>query len=435
VTEPSLGNSATVANLLAQESLRGLLEDASIPPDVRREMSDEFAALEAMLRKLELGELHIAVFGRVSVGKSALLNALTGKALFAVSVLHGTTQKRASALLQEFAVDGVHVIDTPGINEIDGEARERLAREVAARADLVLFVVDGDLTANEHESLAQLAESGRPMLLVLNKQDRYSTLERNQLLHSLRQHVAGKIRAEHVLAVSAAPAERVQIQLQPDGTEREVRVQPAADIAALKTAIANLMGKEGGLLAAVNAGWLAGELSDRLGQRIAEVRRELADRLIRSYALGKGLAVGLNPIPVADLLSAAGLDVALVLHLSKLYGLPMTRVEAGQLVAKIALQLAGLMGGIWGVHLVSSALKTASFGLSTALTVGAQGALAYYATFITGRAAQTYLIHGKSWGDKGPKRMVVEVLDSIDRDSILADAREQILRKLKPAGD
>jgi len=63
-------------SLHAVESLRALLDDAQIPASIRAQLAAEFTRLEAMLAKLERGELHIAVFGRVSVGKSALANAL-----------------------------------------------------------------------------------------------------------------------------------------------------------------------------------------------------------------------------------------------------------------------------------------------------------------------------------------------------------------------
>ena len=52
-----------------------------------------------MLAKLERGELHIAVFGRVSVGKSALANALLGEDAFTVGVLHGTTREATQRAL------------------------------------------------------------------------------------------------------------------------------------------------------------------------------------------------------------------------------------------------------------------------------------------------------------------------------------------------
>ncbi|HVT32409.1 MAG TPA: Era-like GTP-binding protein, partial [Rhodanobacteraceae bacterium] len=137
----------------AAESLRSLLDDANIPPSIRTNLAADFARLESMLAKLERGELHIAVFGRVSVGKSALANALLGEDVFTVGVLHGTTQDAAQRAWREVSGSGVHLIDTPGIDELDGEAREKLAFEVAGVSDLVVFVVDGDMTQRELDAL------------------------------------------------------------------------------------------------------------------------------------------------------------------------------------------------------------------------------------------------------------------------------------------
>ena len=93
--------------------------------------------------------------------------------------------------------------------------------------------------------------------------------------------------------------------------------------------------------------------------------------------------------------------------------------------------MALLMGTVWAVHFLSSALKLGTVGISALVTGGAQGALAYYATYIVGQAAESYLAAGKSWGEGGPKPVVREILDTVDRDSILAQAREDILARLK----
>ena len=414
-----------------RESLHQLLDDPDIPQSVRDALAPEFAEVRAMLDKLDQGELHLAVFGRVSVGKSALLNALLGENRFEVGVLHGTTTRSHRARWEENIQSGVHFIDTPGINELDGEAREQLAIDVAERADLVIFVCDSDLTASELAAIARLQQTQRPLLLALNKADRYSSTDLNALLSRLREHVAGKIRGEDVVACSALPAPRTLIRVDAEGNESEERQQPGADVQALRARILVIVEREGKTLSAVNAGLFAGRLADQVGVRITEVRRELANKLVRNYCLAKGIAVAVNPIPVADLLSAAALDVSLVVHLSKLYGLPLTRTEAGKLVATIVAQLAVLMGAIWGVHLVSAALKGISVGLSTALTAGAQGALAWYATRIIGDAAEEWLARGKSWGEQGPKRALQEILKNLDRESILRDARSEILARLK----
>ena len=413
------------------EALRALLEDESIPAPVRRELDADFAQIEALLGKLAAGELHIAVFGRVSVGKSALGNALLGRDAFATGVLHGTTRARDAQRWQEVAGQGLHLIDTPGINELSGEERERLAYDVAALSDLVIFVVDGDMTSAEIAALSTLATTRRPLLLVLNKADRYSDDERERLLARLREHSASYVRAEDVIAGAARPMDKRVVEIGPDGSEREFRVVQPPDVAALAARLKTIAEREGKTLAALNAGLFAGELSDRVAARIAAARRELADRVIRNYCLAKGIAVALNPIPVADLLAAASLDVALVVHLGKVYGLPLTRTEAGTLIGTICAQLVALMGAIWGVHLVASALKGVSAGLSTVVTAGAQGALAWYATEIVGRAAERYLILGKSWGEQGAKRAVADIVASLDRDSILREARAAIMARLR----
>ena len=88
------------------------------------------------------------------------------------------------------------------------------------------------------------------------------------------------------------------------------------------------------------------------------------------------------------------------------------------------------MGTTWVVHLVSSLLKAGSAGLSTVLTAGAQGAVAYHSTTVVGLVAEEYLVAGCSWGPDGPKQVIRNILDSIDRDSLLARAREDILARI-----
>jgi GTPase len=418
-------------SLHAVESLRALLDDAQIPASIRAQLAAEFTRLEAMLAKLERGELHIAVFGRVSVGKSALANALLGEDAFTVGVLHGTTRDATQRAWREVVGGGVHLIDTPGIDELDGETREKLAFDVAGVTDLVVFVVDGDMTQRERDALALLARTERPLLLALNKADRYGDDERERLIERLREHARGFVRAEDVVAVSARPAPLKRIRIDATGAEHLELAEQAPDIEALRQRLSAIVEREGKTLAALNASLFAGRLSDQVGARIAEARRELGATVIRQYCIAKGVAVALNPIPIADLLAAAALDAALVMHLGRVYGLPLTRSEAGSLIAVISAQLAALMGAIWGVHLAASALKGVSAGLSTVVTAGAQGALAWYATELVGRAAERYLIAGKSWGEKGPKRVVAEIVESLDRDSILREAREEILRRLR----
>lgn len=412
---------------LATESLRQLLDDQRIPQSVRDSLRDDYAQVRGMLDKLENGHIHIAVFGRVSVGKSSLLNALLGKNVFSVSVLHGETRTIHMQQWQEYSDGGIFLIDTPGINEVDGEEREKMAHDVASRADLVLFVVDGDLTDVEFQALKTVSSAHRPTLLVLNKADRYTEEEQRQLRTILRTHTQGLIAPENIIFTTAQAHRQTVIYIDENGEEREgVRERPV-NITALKTRLWDIIEGEGKTLAALNASLFADHLSKEVGQRILAIKRELGDKTIRMYCLGKGVAVALNPVPITDLLAAAVIDASMIVHLSKLYGLPIARHEASDLVRTILAQMLILMGTVWAVHLVSSALKLGTGGISTVITGAAQGAVAWYSTLVVGRVAEEWLVNGKSWGEAGPKLTVARILESLDRDSILREAREEII--------
>ena len=414
----------------ARDSLELLLQDRRLPPEARADLADDFSQVQAMLDKLEHGHIHIAVLGRVSVGKSSVLNALIGERRFSTSALHGETVRNEMAHWDEQESGSLFLIDTPGINEIDGEARERMAHEVSQRSDLVLFVIDGDMTDSEYSALQGLAKEHRPLLLVLNKCDRYTAAQREELRQSLLARLEGVILPANLVEVSADPAPRIYIQADAEGRETETERASPPDVTALKERIWEILEAEGKTLAALNASLFAGDLSDKVGMRVLAVRRQLGEKVIRNYSLFKGVAVAINPVPVADLASAVAVDVSMVAHLSEVYGLPMTSSQSGSLIKTISGQLLLLMGATWLVHLVSSLLKAGSAGLSTVLTAGAQGAVAYYSTYVVGRAAEQYLAAGCSWGEGGPKQVIRNILDSIDRDSMLAQARQDILARI-----
>lgn len=86
------------------------------------------------------------IAGQPNVGKSSLLNQLSGKEIAIVTDVPGTTRD----LMREYIlIDGMpmHIIDTAGLRESDDKVEQigiRRAEEEIAKADLVLFVVDAN---------------------------------------------------------------------------------------------------------------------------------------------------------------------------------------------------------------------------------------------------------------------------------------------------
>ena len=124
-------------------------------------------------RLLQSG-LHVVLAGRPNVGKSSLLNRLTGDELAIVTAVPGTTRDLVRGSLQLAGIP-LHVIDTAGLRETEDQIErlgiERTWREIE-RADVVLLVADAcsGVGTAEREILARLpAQPTR--ITVLNKID------------------------------------------------------------------------------------------------------------------------------------------------------------------------------------------------------------------------------------------------------------------------
>jgi tRNA modification GTPase len=115
----------------------------------------------------------VAIVGRPNVGKSSLLNALSGSNRAIVNPVAGTTR---DVLREQISLEGValELVDTAGLRDTDDEVeREGVARarvELAA-ADAVLLVTETRQATADQALLATLGEGVRRMVLV-NKIDR-----------------------------------------------------------------------------------------------------------------------------------------------------------------------------------------------------------------------------------------------------------------------
>ncbi|MCX7703697.1 MAG: [FeFe] hydrogenase H-cluster maturation GTPase HydF [Planctomycetota bacterium] len=118
--------------------------------------------------------LHIAIFGRRNVGKSSVLNALTGQDVSIVSDVPGTTTDPVEKAMEFLPLGPVLFIDTAGFDDIGalGELRVRKTAKILERADIALIVTEAD-TWGEYEKRwsEEIRRRNIPLLVVLNKID------------------------------------------------------------------------------------------------------------------------------------------------------------------------------------------------------------------------------------------------------------------------
>ena len=437
----------------ARESLEATLRDLRLTSQEEQALAHELAELRELCRKLDESTIEIAAFGMVSRGKSSVLNALLGREVFEVGATHGTTLRR---VVHEWEppVSGssgtrparLILVDTPGLDEIGGEMRESMAREAARRADLILFIVSGDLQRTEVEALSFLRSQQKPIILVFNQVDRYPDSDRQQIHARLEdERVRGLIRPDDIVLAAARPDPIRVRYTAPDGSSKLVWERPAPLIEPLKAKILDVLDREGKALVALNTLFLAGDLQEAIVARKQRIREEAANRLIWNFALAKGVAVAANPIPVADLAGGLAVDVAMVLALSRVHGIPLTRASAVKLVRDMMIALGALGLVQVATRLAASGVKSAlagltilSGGLATPLAVLGYGAIgltqaaaAASTSYVLGHGAQTYLRQGCQWGPRGIKTVIQQLLSEANADSVVERLRADLQDRLR----
>src|SRR5690349_18043733 len=118
----------------------------------------------------------VALVGRPNVGKSTLFNRMTGARRAIVAPIAGTTRdalkRPVSWLGQDF-----DVVDTGGLYGASEDPLHELVvkhgKRAVADGDLLVFLVDGreGLVPGDHEIARELRQTGKPVLMAINKTD------------------------------------------------------------------------------------------------------------------------------------------------------------------------------------------------------------------------------------------------------------------------
>jgi len=404
----------------------------------------EIEVLNSALSKLDSNVVRIAAFGLVSRGKSAVLNALIGEKVLQTGPLHGVTQYPRSVRWtpSEKGKVQIELIDTPGLDEIEGQIRAQMARDVARQADLILFVVAGDITRTEYQALCELRRSQKPLILVFNKIDLYPDTDREAIYNNLQQLATqGRevISPDEIVMVAAEPSP-MEVRVEwADGKVTDELEMHSPQITELQQAILRILNREGRSLLALNALIQAREATAEIAHKSVELRQKEAEDLIWQFTRYKALAVALNPVAFLDLLGGVVADLALIRSLAKVYGLPMTGYEAAKLLRTILLSSGGLLlaelgsGLFLGLGKSTAAVAssenpsnlTAYFGAAIA-----QGSIAGYGSYIVGQAAQVYLERGCTWGQLGTSTVIQEILEQVEPNTILYRLRQELSQHL-----
>lgn len=365
-------------------------DDAPVAPDedeLRRDIarwrergvdvSAVHGELEELQRRRADATVHVSVHGEISAGKSSLIRALVPDARVATGVLGGTT--REPARYEWSAPDNGRIVltDVPGFGA--GEALSRVAREEAARAHMVLFVCEGDLTRSQWRELDALRALGKPMVVAVNKSDALSTAAQD----AVRRRLAERLGKTVPVVMSVAGGQEVVLVRDAEGGERErLRARPA-DVRALRRALQRVLDGESEELAALRDRAVFLLTARKLKGARREHRRDAAEALVIRYSRRAMAGAMAAVAPGSDLVIQGALAAALARELCALHDIGVREVDLDAFVAGLRRRAGNATPLLLGV--AGNALK-AFPGVGT-LTGGLVHALAYGLLFRTaGRA-------------------------------------------------
>ncbi len=359
---PLLLSRETAAQAIAQaQTMVAQLETEAPDKDIC-ELKQQVAQLPNSLNRQEL---QLAISGGKKAGKTTLKEVLEH---------------------QEIA-ENIRFVETEALLS-EAEAAETAAKEVALASDLVLMVINGDLTDSEWQILQQLRASHQHLILLFNKQDRYLPEERAAILEQLRHRVQEIISTEDVLAISASPAPVKVRQHQEDGSVQESMKPLTAEVGSLSDRLRQILSHQRQQLVWATTWREAMGLKAKAKNILNEFRRDRAVPIIEGYQWIAAAAAFANPVAALDLLATAAINAQMLVDLSDIYqqkfSLSQAQTASGT-IGKLMVQLGlvELSTQTIGIILKSNALTYVAGG-------AVQGVSAAYLTRLAGLSLIEY---------------------------------------------
>ncbi|MBH8561995.1 DUF697 domain-containing protein [Nostoc sp. CENA67] len=316
-----------------------------------------------LILELDRQEIKVAVTGGKSVGKSTLIQLLSGG-------WQERQQKvsfyKTAPLFRE-AGDKSHVAAFAELNQ----------------ADFILFLTNGDLTDSEFQTLQQLKAANQPTILVFNKQDQYLADERASVLLSLKQRMQN-----NVVATAASPVPIKVRKHEVDGSVQEWTEQPAPDIQQLAQQLNEVLAQQAQQLVWTTALRKARLLKAEAKNWLNEIRCDRATPVIEQYQWIAAAAAFANPVPALDIVATAAINAQMVMDLGNIYQQKFS-LEQAQTVAGT---MGSLMLKLGLVELSTQAVSTVLKSNAVTFVAGGvvQGVSAAYLTRVAGLSLVEY---------------------------------------------
>ena len=295
--------------------------------------------IEELQKRKESGAIYVAIFGDVSTGKSSIIKTLLPDAEVLTDVRAGSTSEINEYTWTSRSGDQLILTDLPGRSEAEGDLDE-MAHDEAVRAQVVIYVTDSDLTRSQFNDILTLRSYGKPMIVALNKSDRFTDEEQGLLKEhfyeqfdeeepqQLLEDATGQSQSNNLQLtfIKSGGTEEI-VRIYPDGREEKVLRPRKADVSALSNALQEEIDAQSDLLENLRDASVFVLVKQKLDHEIIEFRREKASEIITSSTRKAVFGALASISPGTDLLIQGVLGTLMVKKLCELYEVPMRKLD------------------------------------------------------------------------------------------------------------
>jgi GTPase Era involved in 16S rRNA processing len=378
-----------------EQSLKIILSDIGKKLDkaeleaIKKEITD----INELIERLKSGFIWIALFGKTSVGKSAIANALIGEDIATVGIEHDLTTEPTG-----YAKEPWMIVDVPGI--MGEEVNELVALEEAKKAHGHIFVVDEEPLGPELKlfDLVSSFMQDAPRIVFVNKIDRLEHMpkkDKDKVIELIKEKMQKYVKSENDIVFGSA-------ELYDSSQDIMVRQR----LINLEDRLYEDAGTLGQIINVLDPAKKADDLTETIREKVLSIRRKVARKVIQAFAIAE---IASSIVPFGSLLVTPGLlgslTIALVSIMYKGDKKSIDKIKVTKDVLRVCGEfLAADFIAVAVADVVIDVLGLGIFGMIA--DVAGLSYFKYRRTLIFGEAMLIYIENGFTFGNDAKTSIV-----------------------------